>query len=107
MPPLERGVSLAGAGAGAGLGAGRRQTSLDREVYYDAQNVRKEVVTYKPVEVRGTTVSDKYKLSNEELTKYKTSMSELCTRMKNISSSSLVAEPAESRPRPATSELLE
>ena len=93
MPSLERGVSLAGAGAGAGagLGAGRRQTSLDREVYYDAQNVRKEVVTYKPVEVRGTTLSDKYKLSNEELTKYKTSMSELCTRMKNISSSSLVA----------------
>ena len=89
MPSLERGVSLAGAGAGAG--AGRRQTSLDREVYYDAQNVRKEVVTYKPVEVRGTTLSDKYKLSNEELTKYKTSMSELCTRMKNISSSSLVA----------------
>ena len=89
MPSLERGVSLAG--AGAGLGAGRRQTSLDREVYYDAQNVRKEVVTYKPVEVRGTTLSDKYKLSNEELTKYKTSMSELCTRMKNISSSSLVA----------------
>ena len=44
----------------------RRQTSLDREVYYDSDNVRKEVVTYKPVEnAKLGGLSDKYKLSNE------------------------------------------
>ena len=87
MPSLER--STAGAGA-----VNRRQTSLDREVYYDSDNVRKEVVTYKPMDSGklGSSVSSKFKLSNEEMVKYKTSMSQLCSKMKNISNSSLIAQ---------------
>lgn len=88
MPSLDRST---------GAGINRRQTSLDREVYYDAENVRKEVVTYKPMEnghadMKLGILSNKYKLSNEDMVKYKTSMSQLCHKMKNISSSSLIAQ---------------
>jgi len=68
----------------------RRQASLDREVYYDAQDVRRDVVTYKPPEIEKIgNLSEKYKLSNEELAKYKMSMSELCHKMKAVSTTSL------------------
>ena len=80
MPSLERNT---------GPVLDRRQTSLDREVYYDSHNVRKEVVTYKPPEpAKLGTLSSKYKMSGEELNKYKTSMSQLCHKMKAISHSS-------------------
>jgi len=88
LPSLERGTGA----------TNRRQTSLDREVYYDADNVRKEVVTYKPVSDSATnnskigTLSNKYKLSNDEMVKYKTSMSDLCNKMKAISNNSLIAQ---------------
>jgi len=69
----------------------RRQASLDREVYYDAENVRRDVVTYKPPEIdKIGSLSLKYKLSNEELAKYKMSMSDLCHKMKAVSNTSLL-----------------
>lgn len=69
----------------------RRQASLEREVYYDAENVRRDVVTYKPPEIEKIgSLSEKYKLSNEELAKYKMSMSELCHKMKAVSNTSLL-----------------
>ena len=87
MPSVDRGMSKVTSGA-----INRRQTSLDREVYYDSDNVRKEVVTYKPVESQKIGgLSDKYKLSNEDLDKYKSSMSQLCNKMKAISNNSLIA----------------
>ena len=80
MPSMERST---------GTAVNRRQTSLDREVYYDSDNIRKEVVTYKPPEpAKLGTLSSKYKMSGEELNKYKTSMSELCHKMKAMSNSS-------------------
>ena len=91
MPSMERGT------AGAG-GVNRRHTSLDREVYYDSDNVRQEMVNYKPMDTKTNddsklgTLTNKYKLSNEEMTKYKTSMSQLCHKMKAISNNSLVAQ---------------
>jgi len=66
----------------------RRHTSLDREVYYDSENVRRDVVTYKGIqgtEQIGETVSSKYSLSNQDLNKYKSSMTNLCNKMKAIS----------------------
>lgn len=85
MSSMERGVG------GAGL-AGRRQTSLDREVYYDADNVRRDVVTYKPptTEKLGS-LSARYQLSSEDMNKYKSSLSELCHRMKAVSAGSRVS----------------
>jgi len=71
--------------------ANRRQVSLEREVYYDAENVRRDVVTYKPPETEKIGgISKKYKLSNDELAKYKTSMSELCHKMKAVSNTSIL-----------------
>ncbi|XP_023325298.1 titin isoform X2 [Eurytemora carolleeae] len=69
----------------------RRHTSLDREVYYDANNVRRDVVTYnKPPELdRLGFLANKYELSNEEIAKYRMSMSQLCHKMKAISNSSI------------------
>ena len=97
MPSLER---------NSGPPLDRRQTSLDREVYYDSHNVRKEVVTYKPPEpAKLGTLSSKYKMSGEELNKYKTSMSELCHRMKAISNSSLVTGKPQSNSVDATQPL--
>ena len=78
------------------LGGSRRQASLEREVYYDAENVRRDVVTYKPPEVdKIGNLSGKYKLSNEELAKYKMSMSELCHKMKAVSNASLALRNSE------------
>jgi len=71
--------------------ANRRHTSLDREVYYDANNVRRDVVTYKPPELDKEIgeLAHKYKMSNEEIAKYRMSMSELCHKMKAISTTSI------------------
>jgi hypothetical protein len=71
----------------------RRHTSLDREVYYDSNNERRDVVTYKPsrtpeLEKIGA-LNEKYKLSTDDLVKYKRSMSELCNKMKTISNTSV------------------
>jgi len=70
----------------------RRHVSLDREVYYDSDNVRRDVVAFNPdvkpeVEKLGH-LSGKYKLSNDEMSKYKTSLTQLCRHMKMVSSSS-------------------
>jgi len=79
------------------LGGSKRQASLEREVYYDAENVRRDVVTYKPPEVdKLGNLSGKYKLSNEELAKYKMSMSELCHKMKAVSNASLALRNSQS-----------
>jgi len=70
----------------------RRHVSLDREVYYDSDNVRRDVVAFNPdvkpeVEKLGH-LSGKYKLSNDEMSKYKTSLSQLCRQMKMVSNTS-------------------
>merc|ERR1712233_204834 len=70
----------------------RRHVSLDREVYHDSDNVRRDVVAFNPdvkpeVEKLGH-LSGKYKLSNDEMSKYKTSLSQLCRQMKMVSSTS-------------------
>jgi len=70
----------------------RRHMSLDREVYYDSDNIRRDVVAFNPdvkpeVEKLGH-LSGKYKLSNDEMSKYKTSLTQLCRQMKMVSSSS-------------------
>ena len=67
--------------------SGRRQTSLDREVYYDANNVRRDVVTYKPIATdKLGTVAEDFGLSNKDLIKYKDSMSDLARKLSSISS---------------------
>jgi len=79
---------------------GRRHVSLDREVYYDANNVRRDVVTYKPTEPANQPLSARagmpllgqsfsHKLSNDELAKYRTSMTGLCNKIKAMSNQSI------------------
>jgi len=95
VPSFER-SSLDRSTAGVSGQPGRRHVSLDREVYYDANNIRRDVVGYKPSEklsAGGTDLSQLGKFSNkmssEDLVKYRTSMTGLCNRIKAMSNSSI------------------
>jgi len=101
MPSLDRSsidrtMGPRGSMSSASPNVNRRHVSLDREVYYDSDNIRRDVVAFnqdtRPEVSKLGHLTGRYKLSNDEMAKYKTSMSQLCNKMKTISSSSLVQD---------------
>ena len=68
------------------VSASRRQSSLDREVFYFDNDRRKEIVTYKPFTI-GSSVK-KFGLKKEEEIVYMSSLKDLCNQLSRVSKSS-------------------